>query len=56
MSTTRLEAQQVDVVAGGGGDVTKQYVDNRDAQVLAEAKLYADKNPEEFTTPEWNNL
>ena len=55
MTTLKLEQQQSDG-GGGGGDVTKAYVDARDAQVLVEAKAYADLNPEEFTTPEWEAL
>ena len=54
MTTVKFEPQQVE--GGGGGSVTKEYVDDRDTQILIEAKLYADTNPEEFTAYEWSVL
>lgn len=47
---TKQDGQLVQVtqVGGGGGDVTKQYVDDRDNAILQEAKDYADN--QDYTT------
>lgn len=41
MTTLKLEAQQAEG-GGGGGDVTKEYVDQRDSSTLASAEQYTD--------------